>query len=240
MAKRNSKFSKEQIETFLAEMIFQGVYEGVVAIHEDYKDDQKFWGEVFFTFFTNRELDRKYVPFSPLAINYVSNTSYENSNNEDFDTGSDFVRDNFLSFAGLTYNLSTKYKSVNLRLILCVDADSKYLYQPKIWYLNQSYVFHTHAYSIENYNCIGKFLNKEFEKYSLAAIRTIDFKQLFKDFSTALSSLFCCWLYAFEYENKDLQPLIGKKAQKSVITMVDFCKNMQNDNKSLLTDLLTF
>ncbi len=239
MARERSKFSKEQIEGLLASVIFQDVYNGVVAIHEDYKDDQKFWGEVFFTFFANKDLNRKYIPFYPLATNYVSNTT-ENSNHEDCDTGSDFVKDNFLSFAGLTYQESTKYRSVNLRLIICVDADSKYLYQPKVWYLNQPYIFHTHAYSIENYNSIGKFLNKEFAKYSLGAIHTIDFEQLFKDFSTALSSLFCYWLYAFENDYKDLQPLVGKKVQKEVMEMELFCKNMQNDNKNLQTDLVNF
>jgi hypothetical protein len=150
MTKNRSKFSKEQMEGLLAEMIFQDVYNGVVAIHEDYKDDQKFWGEVFFTFFANKELDRKYMPFYPLATNYTGGIESENIDNEETNTGKDFVRDNFLSFSGLHYTQATRYKSVNLRLILCVDADSEYLYNPTIWYFNQkqNYVFHTHAYSI--------------------------------------------------------------------------------------------
>ncbi len=214
---RNIKFDKEQIDEMLSSMIYEDTYEGIVAIHEDYKDDQKFWGHLFNTFFREQIINKSYRAFA----------SYEG-------TGVDFVRNAFAEFAGYSYKDKTKYEEVDVKLVICVDADSKYLYE-KPWYLNKPYIFHTHAYSIENYNCFGEFLNQKFAEYSLNKIPTIDFVQLFKDFSLALSTLFCYWIYNEQNQTGMGADEVGKEKQKEMMNMEDFCKDLEKNGTDLST-----
>ncbi len=214
-----AKFTENEIKNRLVGMgLFKDSYKGVIAIHEDYKDDQKFWGHLFNTFFREQNINKSYRPFA----------SYEG-------TGVDFVRDSFAEFAGYAYKVKTKYEEVDLKLVICVDADSKYLYEKQTWYLNKPYIFHTYAYSIENYNCFGEFLNQEFAKYSLNQIPTIDFVQLFKGFSLALSTLFCYWIYNEQNQTGMGTDEVGKEKQKEIMNMETFCKGLKNDEIDLQT-----
>lgn len=136
------------------------------------------------------------------------------------------------------YSVTNK-NNQQLRLIVCVDADSKYLYETP-WYLNKPYIFHTYAYSIENYNCFGEFLNQKFAEYSLNQISTIDFVQLFKDFSLALSTLFCYWVYnKSTYKPKDKNRMksneVGKEKQKEIMSVEKFCAYLKKSKIDLQT-----
>ncbi len=213
-----AKITKNEINNKLAAMLFKDFYKGVIAIHEDYKDDQKFWGHLFNTFFREQNIDKMYRPFA----------SYEG-------TGVDFVRDSFSEFAGHRYYDKTKYGEIDIHLVLCIDSDSKYLYENQQWYLNKPYIFHTYAYSIENYNCYGECLNQKFAEYSLNQIPAIDFVQLFKDFSSTLSTLFSYWIYNERYNIGMGTNEIGKEVQKEIMNMEKFCKDLKNDETDLQT-----
>ncbi len=116
--------------------------------------------------------------------------------------------------------------------MICRDSDSEYLYNPNIWYFNKSnnYIFHTYSYSIENYYCIGEFLDKEFDKISLSRIPSINFTKLLNDFSLIFAPILCCWLT----DNSS----IGLKKQEEMVNMKDFCKSIRNNLTSFESNFL--
>jgi len=219
------KLTESEIKNRLVAMsLFKNSYKGIIAIHEDYKDDQKFWGHLFDTFFDEKKIERKYTPFYSIAISQLTKNEDEAKK----------MTENLAEYAGYHFQTKTKYDEVDVKLVVCVDADSKYLYQEP-WYLNKDYIFHTYTYSIENCNCVGKFLNNKFRDYSLNKIPTIDFVQLFKDFSLTLSTLFCYWIYNELNQIGMGSDEIGKVKQKEIMNMKDFCKDLKITETDLQT-----
>ena len=90
-------------------------------------------------------------------------------------------------------------------MIACVDADYDYLLQgvtqtsKKI--LESPYVFHTYVYAIENYQCYAPSLHDVCVAVTLNDHRIFDFRDYFRQFSTAIFPLFVWSIWAYRTGN---------------------------------------
>jgi hypothetical protein len=84
----------------------------------------------------------------------------------------------------------------NKNLLLCIDSDYRYLFKDN--YLNNPYVFHTYTYSIENYKCAPKNLNKILSRlFAYPVCNFFDFENFLLSYSKVIYKIF---LYSFEVE----------------------------------------
>ena len=80
---------------------------------------------------------------------------------------------------------------VDKKFIICVDSDCQYLYDNEVWYLSE-YIYHTHVYSKENFQCAANTLNEILRDLNL---RNYSFDELLSNISLAISNFFYFWVY---------------------------------------------
>lgn len=123
-------------------------------------DDVVFWEDVF----------RKFAPSLKINFSFYSRES-------NYESGK------------LTVLTENNIQKADLRLILCVDSDFDYLLKSEPIYSNP-YIFHTYAYSIENFKFFPYNLNIIAKKCSLPLQETFCFIKFLEDYSKTVYEIF--------------------------------------------------
>ena len=107
-------------------------------------------------------------------------------------------------------------------LLLCVDSDYHYLLQDSTinsrTVNNSQYIFQTYTYSIENYKCWHKSLNKLPVRASLNDRDILNFETLLKDYSSVIYELFVYYINAKLNEKNFFQ--------KEFLSIISFGKQL--------------
>ncbi|VXD15722.1 ABC transporter ATP-binding protein [Planktothrix serta PCC 8927] len=175
-------------------------------------DDVVFWEDVF----------RKFAPSLKIIF-------YPHSRESEYKSGKQKVltKDNI--------------KNANSKLILCVDSDFDYLLKNEPVY-SHPYIFHTYAYSIENFKVFSYNLNIIAKKCSLPLQETFCFIKFFEAYSKTIYEIF---LYMFffrkqEYNAKNQglevksEILISNKNLNSVFGFDQSEIDLSNNGESLI------
>lgn len=100
--------------------------------------------------------------------------------------------------------------------ILCVDSDFDYLFgdstdQSKI--INDTaYLFHTYAYSTENFLCYGPSLHNVCVKATKNDARIFDFEKFLREYSRIIYPLFVWYAYSAHLKNENVFTLLEFKS----------------------------
>jgi hypothetical protein len=117
---------------------------------------------------------------------------------------------------------------VGNNLILCVDSDYDYLLQDttatSALINNNSYIFQTYAYSIENLQCYASSLHLICAQSSKNDTRIIDFEALLKLYSNIIHPLFL-WSVHFSLQQNTTS-----------FTLTDFCNNVKILEKAIVAE----
>ncbi len=121
-----------------------------------------------------------------------------------------YSRENNLTSGKQTVLSERNLKNAGPNLILCVDSDLEYLLKNQPLF-SHPYIFHTYAYSIENYKISPAALARIVEKssYPDANIRSFSFVDFIKDYSKATYPLLRYILY---FEKQKLEQIANKQA----------------------------
>lgn len=101
--------------------------------------------------------------------------------------------------------INNMLKGVGSNMIACVDADYDYLMQGETeisrQMLESPYIFHTYAYSIENYQCYAQGLHEACVMVTLNDHDIFDFPRFLDSYSRTIFPLFV-WHVAFLHRRK--------------------------------------
>lgn len=101
--------------------------------------------------------------------------------------------------------INNMLKGVGKDMVACVDADYDYLMQGETeisgQILGNPYIFHTYAYSIENFQCYAKGLHEACVMVTLNDHELFDFESFLDSYSTTIFPLFV-WHVAFLRQRK--------------------------------------
>lgn len=138
-----------------------------------------------------------------------------------------------------------KFKNcVSKKIIICVDSDCEYLYDPNIWYIAE-YIYHTVVYSKENFQC--HYLSLHQISKDLTTKR-YDFKSLLENISQRVSPILYFWFYYRENNVRDFDNLINSETFKKILsfegTQFDnfgddniLCQNIEDRVNNILQDI---
>ncbi len=100
--------------------------------------------------------------------------------------------------------------------ILCMDSDFDYLFgdsTPQAKTVNHSqYIFHTYAYSTENFLCYGPSLHNVCVKATKNDARIFDFEKFLKEYSRVIYPLFVWYAYSAHLKDENVFTLLEFKS----------------------------
>jgi len=176
-------------------------------------DDVVFWEDVF----------RKFAP--SLKINFEPYSEESN-----YESGK--------------LKVLTEYNilNANSKLILCVDSDFDYLLKSEPIY-SHPYIFHTYAYSIENFKVFSYNLNIIAKKCSIPLQETFCFIKFFEAYSKTIYEIFLYIIFFRKQEDNakkqglevNSEILISKESLNSVFCIKQSEKiDLSNNGESLI------
>ncbi|QSV54455.1 MAG: DUF4435 domain-containing protein [Dolichospermum sp. UKL201] len=108
-----------------------------------------------------------------------------------------------------------KFKNcVSEKIIICIDSDCEYLYDPNVWYIAE-YIYHTVVYSKENFQCHHLSLHQIPKDLTT---KRYDFKSLLEKISRRISPIFYFWFYFKENNFKDFDNLINNEKFATILS----------------------
>ena len=127
-------------------------------------------------------------------------------------------------------------KALCSEIIICVDSDYDYLLKTK--WVNETYVFQTYAYSIENYFCIPDILNLLCVQNSTHNPCAFNFNVFIREFSAVIYTLFIYSVYFEELRRRDgNKHLTLKEFMNTIIIDNVMAQNIDDDGKKIINIL---